>query len=55
VVGSGAVRRAARECRTSTRLHTVVGGTPDSGYRQVPLLCDNESAVKIANNHVQHS
>jgi hypothetical protein len=21
----------------------------------VPLLCDNESAVKIANNHVQHS
>jgi hypothetical protein len=22
---------------------------------KVPLLCDNESAVKIANNHVQHS
>ena len=23
--------------------------------RSVPLLCDNESAVKIANNPVQHS
>jgi hypothetical protein len=22
---------------------------------KVPLLCDNENAVKIANNHVQHS
>jgi hypothetical protein len=22
---------------------------------KVPLLCDNESAVKIGNNHVQHS
>ena len=24
-------------------------------YRHVPLLCDNESAIKIANNLVQHS
>ena len=23
--------------------------------RHVPLLCDNESAIKIAHNHVQHS
>jgi hypothetical protein len=23
--------------------------------KKVPLLCDNESAIKIANNHVQHS
>jgi hypothetical protein len=22
---------------------------------KVPLLCDNESAIKLANNHVQHS
>jgi hypothetical protein len=22
---------------------------------KVPLLCDNERAIKIANNHVQHS
>jgi hypothetical protein len=22
---------------------------------KVPLLCDNECAIKIANNHVQHS
>jgi hypothetical protein len=22
---------------------------------KVPLLCDNESVIKIANNHVQHS
>ena len=23
--------------------------------REVPLLCDNESSIKIAYNHVQHS
>ena len=23
--------------------------------KHVPLLCDNESAIKIAHNHVQHS
>ena len=26
----------------------------ESHIRHVPLLCDNESAIKIANNHVQH-
>ena len=24
-------------------------------FKQVPLYCDNESAIKIANNPVQHS
>ena len=24
-------------------------------FKQVPLLCDNESAVKLTNNPVQHS
>jgi hypothetical protein len=24
-------------------------------FKEIPLLCDNESAVKIANNPVQHS
>ena len=24
-------------------------------WKQVPLYCDNESAIKIANNLVQHS
>ena len=24
-------------------------------FRQVPLLCDNESAVKLTNNPVQHA
>jgi uncharacterized protein YaeQ len=24
-------------------------------FKEVPLLCDNESAIKIANNPVQHS
>ena len=23
--------------------------------KKIPLLCDNESAIKIAHNHVQHS
>ena len=24
-------------------------------YKKIPLLCDNESAIKLANNPVQHS
>jgi hypothetical protein len=24
-------------------------------FKEIPLLCDNESAIKIANNPVQHS
>jgi hypothetical protein len=24
-------------------------------FNKIPLLCDNESAIKLANNHVQHS
>jgi hypothetical protein len=24
-------------------------------FRKIPLLCDNESAIKLANNPVQHS
>jgi hypothetical protein len=36
VVGSGAVHRAARDCRTGTCLHTVVRGTPDSGTDSGP-------------------
>jgi hypothetical protein len=24
-------------------------------FKEIPLLCDNESAIKIANNLVQHS
>jgi hypothetical protein len=24
-------------------------------FNEIPLLCDNESAIKIANNPVQHS
>jgi hypothetical protein len=30
---------------------------PDYGvkFKEIPLLCDNESAIKIANNLVQHS
>jgi hypothetical protein len=29
----------------------------DFGYefKKIQLLCDNESAIKLANNHVQHS
>ena len=24
-------------------------------YKKIPLLCDNESAIKLANNPIQHS
>jgi hypothetical protein len=24
-------------------------------FSKIPLLCDNESAIKLSNNHVQHS
>jgi hypothetical protein len=34
VVGSGAAHRVAREVVRAPLLHTVVGGTPGSGYRQ---------------------
>ena len=27
----------------------------DTKVKNIPLYCDNESAIKIAHNHVQHS
>jgi hypothetical protein len=24
-------------------------------FKQVPLLCDNESVMKLTNNHIQHT
>jgi hypothetical protein len=35
-VGPGAVHRAARDAVRAPRLHIVVRGTPDLGYRQWP-------------------
>jgi hypothetical protein len=37
VEGSGAVHRATRDSHAGT-IHTVVRGTPDSGYREL-VLC----------------
>ena len=45
---------------TSKKQNSVALSTAEAEYigvvlEKVPLLCDNESAVKLANNPVQHS